>query len=82
MINHDIDDLQARLAEGEVRLIFLKKDGSTRDARGTRAPDLIPYEDHPKGIKTPSIEVLCFYDLDKGAWRSLRRENLLGFIEN
>ena len=33
LINHDINDLEARLAEDKVRLIFLKKDGCTRDAR-------------------------------------------------
>ncbi len=81
MIVHDIDQLETRLAEGEVRLVFMKKDGTVREARGTRASHLIPPQNRPKGVRRPSPQVLCFFDLDKGEWRCLRRDSLLGFVE-
>ena len=81
-INRDIDALEARLNESDsVRFVFVKKDNSIREAHGTRRLLAIPHDAWPKGLRRSSSGVLTFFDLDKGAWRCLRRNALLGWFE-
>ena len=49
----NIPDLRKALNEGIVLFQFIKKDGTTRHARGTTCPDLVPTDDAPKGKRTP-----------------------------
>jgi hypothetical protein len=62
--------IKSQLADTILNFAFIKKDGSTRIANGTTNLDLIPEEFHPKGGKA-SDKVICYFDTDKGAWRSL-----------
>lgn len=57
-------------AEPSVRFAFRKRDGSIRDARGTRNLLFIPLRDHPKQIHPLSGTSVKYYDWDKGEWRS------------
>lgn len=82
-INHDIEALQTALdINAEVRFMYMKKsDGSLREARGTRLAEVLP--ERPKSTRkhtTPQSQ-LCYYDLDKQAWRSLDKSQLLGWFE-
>lgn len=65
-----IEELAAALNKGEVNFKFIKKDGSTRIAKGTRNLGSIPESQHPKGGVASSL-VLPFFDLDAQGWRSL-----------
>ena len=73
-----INDLRTALNEGVVLFEFIKKDGTTRHARGTTSTDLIPSDDMPKGNRTPlqqaayERQTVSFYDIDKKGWRSMR----------
>ena len=69
------------LADGVVTFSFWKKDGTIREAHGTRRLLAIPHDSWPKGMRKASPSVLTFYDLNKGAWRCLRRTSLLGWFE-
>ena len=80
-LNKDFDAFKERMAHGEVQFVFLKKDGSFRIARGTRAPEHIPADQHPKGKRAPSYTALAFFDLDLEEWRGMRIDNFGGFIE-
>lgn len=80
-VNHDLDEMRDRLRDGEVEMVYLKKDGSIRIAHGTLCASLIPIDQRPKGKRTSSVRVLCYYDLDKDVWRCLLRTNLMGFVE-
>ena len=78
----DINDLRNALREGVVLFVFVKKDGSLREARGTTCPDLVPSDDTPKNKRTPLQQaaydrtVVTFYDIDSKGWRSMRIDTI------
>ena len=81
----NIQDLKKALYEGVVLFEFVKKDGSTRHARGTTCPDLVPTDNTPKGKRTPEQQALydrqtvAFYDIDKKGWRSMRIDTIWSY---
>ena len=81
----NIQDLKKALYEGVVLFEFVKKDGSTRHARGTTCPDLVPVDNTPKGKRTPEQQALydrqtvAFYDIDKKGWRSMRIDTIWSY---
>ena len=71
------DALREALRKGAVRFTFFKKDGSIREAYGTRNVSVASAKTGvavpaPKGNPNPN----AFYDLEKGAWRSFIPENV------
>lgn len=75
-------DFKKLLNEGEVKFQFTKKNGKTRDARGTTNLGLIPEANHPKGTGyTEPDDTVRFFDLDKNAWRSLCWDSFIGVAE-
>ena len=81
----NIQDLKKALYDGVVLFEFVKKDGSTRHARGTTCPDLVPVDNTPKGKRTPQQQALydrqtvAFYDIDKKGWRSMRIDTIWSY---
>ncbi len=65
------DLLRARLRNGVVQFAFKKLDGTLRTAVGTTSLTSIPVDHHPKGVKESSPRQVCFFDLEKGSWRSV-----------
>jgi len=78
----DINKLRKDLNEGVVLFVFVKKDGSKREARGTTNELLVPAGDMPKGKRTPLQQAkyerttVAFYDIDKKGWRSMRIDTI------
>jgi len=73
-------ELQQKLREGIVEFAYTKKDGSTRNAKGTLNTELIDkFGATPKGTGTAkqNDEVLAYYDINAEGWRSFRKESLL-----
>lgn len=67
-------------SENVVNFTYLKKNGETRHARGTKKPSAITAIDEdalPKGAGTPKSGVIAYFDLDKEAWRSLQENSLV-----
>lgn len=61
-----------------VRVTFTKKDGTERVLIGTRNPDRIPAELHPKGTETEKKgDAFPVYDVEAGGWRSFKPDTLL-----
>lgn len=79
-LNKDFEQFKEKIAQGETEFVFLKKDGSFRIARGSRAPEDIPEDLRPRGLRRPSDTALSFFDLDKGEWRGMVIDNFGGFI--
>ena len=81
----NIPDLRKALNEGIVLFQFIKKDGTTRHARGTTCPDLVPTDDTPKGKRTAQQQALyerttvAFYDIDRKGWRSMRIDTIWSY---
>lgn len=72
-------DLETRLANGAVTFTFTKMDGTTRTAVGTNKPTIVPNFYTFKGAnRKDNAAVLAYYDLEKNAFRSFRKENLVG----
>ena len=81
----NIQDLKKALYEGVVLFEFVKKDGSTRHARGTTCPDLVPTDNMPQNKRTPQQQALydrqtvAFYDIDKKGWRCMRIDTIWSY---
>ena len=58
-----IDLLKAKLQMGVAHFVYMKKDGTLREAWGITASNL--------------MNTVCYWDCEKGGFRSLRFENLI-----
>lgn len=59
---------------------YKKKNGEERHAYGTTNTDSIQVIDEnalPSGVGTHKEGVVCYFDLDKNAWRSFREDSLI-----
>jgi hypothetical protein len=65
------NELRTRLREGVVQFAFKKLNGELRTVVGTTNLATIPLVSHPKGVRESPPSVVCFFDLEKGEWRSL-----------
>ena len=71
------------ISNGFARFTYIKKDGTTRTALGTRAASLIPVDKMPKGDMSDGValedgvKAIPYFDLDKNEWRSF---NVLNFV--
>lgn len=52
-----------------------------RKAVGTTNLSLIPKSKHPKGLRVPPPHQVCFWDLEKECWRSLRSFKFIKLIK-
>ena len=76
MFEVDLETLYASLCGSTpVSFTFMKKDGTLRNAVGTLHETLIPEECKPKdpSINYANGDNLKYFDLEKGAWRSLSK---------
>lgn len=79
-------DLKTLLNEGQVTFTFRKANGEIRTATGTRIlnPAIamgFTDADMPKGTGREIPGVIAFWDIDKGAWRSVREDSIIS-IDN
>lgn len=77
-----VQDLKTLLSEGQVTFTFKKANGEIRTATGTRILNpaiAMGYteDDKPKGIRKEVPGVIAFWDIDKGAWRSVREDSII-----
>lgn len=75
-------DLKTLLSEGQVTFTFTKANGETRTATGTRILKSsvamgFTDADMPKGTGREIPGVIAFWDIDKGAWRSVREDSII-----
>ena len=81
VINGDIDELLPELRRRVVRFWYQKKDGTLREATGTRCLSLIPEEQHPKGTGHQPDFLVCYWDVERCHWRCFDRNRFIGFEE-
>lgn len=75
-------DLKTMLNEGIVTFTFTKVNGEKRTATGTRILNSavalgFTEDDKPKGTGKEVPGVIAFWDIDKGAWRSVRESSII-----
>lgn len=64
------DELKNRLRSGSAKFYFRKVGGELRIALGTLDLTRVPSQNQPKGGTKPG-NATAYYDLEKGAWRSV-----------
>lgn len=72
-----IDLLKEKLRNGVAHFVFLKKNGEVREAWGTCNHQLMKANINGRGIDRDSVNCVCYWDVEKGAFRSLRFESLV-----
>ncbi len=72
-----IDTLKAKLQSGTAHFWFRKLDGNIREAWGTTNHALMANKIIGNGYSGEEVNTVKYWDLEKGAFRSLRYENLI-----
>lgn len=72
-----IDTLKVKLANGIAHFIFKKKDGSYREAWGTTQSNIAKAKINDNGVSREVYKTTAYFDVECGAWRSFRWENLV-----
>ena len=72
-----IDTLKVKLANGIAHFIFKKKDGSYREAWGTTQSNRAKAKINDNGVSREVYKTTAYFDVECGAWRSFRWENLV-----
>ena len=80
-MNKDLEELELELRRRVVRFWYRKKDGTLREATGTRRLSLIPEEQHPNGTGHQPDFLVCYWDVERNHWRCFHRDRLIGFEE-
>ena len=71
-----IEQLKEKLANGVAHFIFIKKDGTVREAWGTTNPSFAQRHINGNGVSRELFKTTAYFDIEKGAWRSLRWETI------
>lgn len=72
-----IERLKEKLANGVAHFLFIKKDGSVREAWGTTSPSLAQRHINGNGAPREHFKTTAYFDVEKGGWRSLRWESIV-----
>lgn len=72
-----IDTLKEKLQNGIAHFIFVKKDGTLREAWGTTKRQLVDNHINGRGVSRENYACCAFFDCEKGNWRSFRWESLV-----
>ena len=69
----------SELKNSKMKVVFTKKDGTTRTMICTTNINFIPEEKHPSGIKEikENTSIKKVYDLEKNDWRSFRIDSII-----
>lgn len=72
-----IDLLKVKLQSGVAHFLYMKKDGSLREAWGTCAGNLMKATQNGRGLSGDAVNTIKYYDVIAGGYRSTRYENLV-----
>ena len=72
-----IDLLKGKLQSGVAHFIYMKKDGTLREAWGTCAGNLMRATQNSRGLSGDQVNTVKYYDVMAGGYRSMRYENLV-----
>ena len=72
-----IEMMKKQMQSGVAHFFFIKKDGTIREAFGTTCNSLVQKHINGNGISREYCATTAYFDVEAGAWRSFRWENLL-----
>lgn len=75
-MNTTVQEIKEQLRSGIISFYYTKKDGSRREATGTTSMEEIQKMDgyEPQGIRSSNDNVINYFDVDRGDWRSFRTD--------
>lgn len=72
-----IESLKEKLRNGVAHFIFIKKNGEVREAFGTINAAVARKYTNGNGCSRELYSTTAYFDIEKGAWRSLRWESIV-----
>ena len=72
-----LEELKKRMKEDVVHFTFTKKDGTLRQAYGTRANDVLIQRNSVPGGQGPNRGTFPYFDIERQAWRCFKVESLM-----
>ena len=72
-----IQQLKEQLRTGVAHFIYIKKDGTIREAWGTTNATLAYKYTNGKGVCREIYSTTAYFDIEKSAWRSFRWESIV-----
>jgi hypothetical protein len=72
-----IENLKTKLANGVAHFVYLKKDGTVREAWGTTKSEFAAAKTNGRGVSRELYKTTAYYDIEQGGWRSFRWETLV-----
>ncbi len=72
-----IENLKEKLRNGVAHFIFIKKDGTVREAFGTTNAAVARKYTNGKGCSREAFKTTAFFDIEKGEWRSFCWESIV-----
>lgn len=72
-----IEQLKEKLANGVAHFIFIKKDGTLREAWGTTKSELAAKKINGRGDSRENYYTTPWWDCENGGWKSLRWESIV-----
>ena len=72
-----IENLKKELRNGIAHFLYIKKNGEIREAFGTTNPAIAAKYTNGNGCTREAFCTTAYFDIEVGAWRSFRWENLV-----
>lgn len=75
-----IEEAKRQMRAGTCHFLYVKKDGSVREAFGTLNPALCNKHINGRGQSPETWGCSCYFDCEKGDFRSFRWQNILDVL--
>lgn len=75
-----IEEAKKQMRTGTCHFIYMKKDGTLREAFGTLNPALCDKHINGRGQSPENWNCSCYFDIEKGAFRSFRWQNIIDVL--
>ena len=75
-----IEEAKRQMREGTCHFLYVKKDGSVREAFGTLNPALCDKHINGRGQSPENWGCSCYFDVERGAFRSFRWANIIDVL--
>ena len=72
-----IESLKEKLRSGVAHFVYIKRNGEIREAWGTTSRTLVEKHICGNGNSRENYSCTAYFDVEKGAWRSLRWESIV-----
>ena len=72
-----IESLKEKLRNGVAHFLYIKKDGTIREAWGTTNAALAHKYTNGNGVSREIFKTTAYFDVEKSSWRSFRWESIV-----